>query len=186
MHALVFRIHQYPMHVGKHFAVVDHAHEARKADRHPMTHYYGKGCEEEFWRGRKASIDCPSRFSTAPSRCMVAGDGEPAAQILRNPSLAAISPDSEVSTNDSVGCYDVDNLRWERHRLARREGTRRRSLRSNCFESRLKEARMVLLLLFGFDNVHDEVLHVIGRGFIEVFNQFVDLRSLSRYSGRGS
>lgn len=29
MHALVFRIHQYPMHVGKHFTVVDHAREVR-------------------------------------------------------------------------------------------------------------------------------------------------------------
>ena len=28
MHALVFRIHQHPMHVREHFAVVDHAREA--------------------------------------------------------------------------------------------------------------------------------------------------------------
>lgn len=30
MHALVFRIHQHPMHVGKHFTVIDHACEARE------------------------------------------------------------------------------------------------------------------------------------------------------------
>lgn len=30
MHALVFRIHQHPVHVCEHFAVVDHACEARE------------------------------------------------------------------------------------------------------------------------------------------------------------
>ena len=57
------------------------------------------------------------------------------------------------------------------------------SLRSDCFKSRLKEISNGLLLLFGFHNVHNEVLHVIGRGFIEVFNQFVDLRSAQQIFG---
>ena len=57
------------------------------------------------------------------------------------------------------------------------------SLRSDCFESRLKEISNGLLLLIGFHDVHDEVLHVIGRGFIEVFDQLVDFGSAQQIFG---